>query len=116
MYEYRARLTQGRLHPVYDADTVRLTVDPGFGLTFNLGSCRLFGINAPEMRGQEREKGILARDFVRDILGAQDAFTIHTIKDKKGKYGRYLVKIYLDDGTYLNDLIVSEGHAVAREY
>jgi hypothetical protein len=47
MYEYNARLmvrSNGR-HPIYDGDTMWLEVDLGFGLTFALGPCRLFGID-----------------------------------------------------------------------
>ena len=117
LYTYRARLTEGtRNHPVYDADTVRLTVDLGFGITSDLGPCRLFGINAPEMRGNERPAGIAARDFLRDLIETGKSFTVETIKDRKGKYGRYLCKILLDDGTNVNELLVESGHAVAREY
>ncbi|MCA0905118.1 thermonuclease family protein [Ruegeria marisrubri] len=117
LYTYRARLTEGtKNHPIYDADTVRLTVDLGFGLTSNLGPCRLYGIDAPELRGDERPAGIAARDFLRDLIEPGQWFTVQTIKDAKGKYGRYLCKIVLDDGTNINELLVETGHAVAREY
>jgi micrococcal nuclease len=117
LYTYRARLTSSsKTHPIYDADTVRLVADLGFGLTSELGPCRLYGIDAPEMRGSDRPRGILARDWLRELLGAQDEFTIRTFKDDKGKYGRYLCTIILDDGTNVNEALVAAGHAVEREY
>ena len=41
------------------------------------------------------------------------------MKDKKGKYGRYIVEIQVEiDGNMINvsDLMVSEGHAIYKEY
>ena len=117
LYTYRARLTDtSKKHPVYDADTVRLTVDLGFGHQFELGPVRLFGINAPEVRGPERPAGIIARDFLRSKLVPGQWFTVKTYKDRKGKYGRYLAEIILDDGTNINELLVDTGHAEKHEY
>ncbi len=119
MYEYSARLMErsnGR-HPVYDGDTVWLEVDLGFGHSFRLGPCRLFGIDTPEVnRKASKEAGIAARDFVRAKLDGLEWFRIQSEKDEKGKYGRYLVRIFLADGTQLNDLLVEEGHAVHKTY
>ena len=54
---------------------------------------RLHRINASELRGKERPKGILSRDFLREKIDGKE-ITIETIKDKKGKYGRYLAEIW----------------------
>lgn len=117
LYTYRARLSEtSRNHPIYDGDTVRLVADLGFGLLAELGPCRLYGIDTPELRGADREAGIVARDFLRDLLTPGLWFTIRTHKDEKGKYGRYLCEITLDDGTNVNELLVATGHAVARDY
>ena len=119
MYEYRARLMQrsnGR-HAVYDADTIWLSVDLGFGINFDLGPCRLYGINAPEMRGTERHEGVRSRDYVRSLLAPHHSFTVRTFKDTKGKYGRYLVEIMLDDEPRsVNQMLVDEGLAVEADY
>lgn len=116
LYTYRARLASNSTTPIYDGDTARFEVDLGFGMTANLGSCRLFGIDTPELRGDEREAGLAARDFVRQLIPEDEWFTVRTHKDKKGKYGRYLVDIYLDDGTHVNAAIVGAGHGVWRDY
>ena len=81
---------------------------------------RLYRINAPEVRGSEREAGLRARDFLRSQIDDKEIY-IQTIKDRKGKYGRYLAEIWLeteDDGTGINvnDLMVAQGHAVYKEY
>lgn len=125
-YVYSARLMQrsdGR-DPVYDGDTVWLEVliesDVGFGIRnstfFRLGPCRLLGIDTPEMRGAEREQGTVSRDFVRSVLRELEWFTVRTHRDSKGKYGRYLVEIFLPDGSSLNDTLVEQGLAERRVY
>lgn len=118
-YEYRARLmTREELDPIYDADTLWLTVDLGFNLKWDIGPCRLMGINAPEMRGADRPKGIISRDYVREVLARPENkhFLIRTEKDEKEKYGRYLVTIILADGTNLNDDLVEKGLAQRATY
>jgi endonuclease YncB( thermonuclease family) len=37
------------------------------------------------------------------------------LKDKKGKYGRYIGIIHLGDEN-VNELLVESGHAVKKEY
>lgn len=117
LYTYRARLSEtSRNHPIYDGDTVRIFADLGFGITSELGPCRLYGIDAPEMRGEERPQGLKSRDFLRSLVVPGEWFTIRTFKDEKGKYGRYLCEIILDDGTNVTSHLVATGHAVARQY
>lgn len=116
LYRYQAEITK-----VYDADTITADVDLGFHTWRKGEKLRLYGINAPEVRGIEKPEGIVARDALRArILGKN--VTICTIKasksrriDKRGKYGRYLAKIYLD-GENINDWLVAKGFAEYRNY
>jgi len=103
MYNYKAHIKA-----VYDGDTVTAVVDLGF-LHFQEMKLRLFGIDTPEMRGEEREQGIIVRDIVRGLILDKEV-EIHTKKDKQGKYGRYLATIILD-GLNINDWLVENGHA-----
>ena len=44
---------------------------------------------------------------------------IETLKDRRGKYGRYLAEIWIgQEGVWLNvnDALVATGHAVYQEY
>ena len=50
MYEYKATVTA-----VYDADTITVDVDLGFRSHLKKIKLRLFGINAPEVRGIEKK-------------------------------------------------------------
>jgi len=103
MYNYKAHIKD-----VYDGDTVTAVVDLGF-LHYQEMKLRLYGIDTPEMRGEEREQGIIVRDIVRDLILDKEV-EIHTKKDKQGKYGRYLATILLD-GLNINDWLVENGHA-----
>lgn len=109
LYQYKAAITD-----VYDGDTVTADIDLGFNVWRREEKLRLFGINAPEVKGAEKPRGLISRDALRDrILGKE--LIICTIKDRKEKFGRYLAKIY-DGETLVNDWLVSAGYAVHAEY
>jgi len=112
MYEYRAIMRS-----VYDADTIRFDIDLGFGVWLNNQSVRLYGIDAWEVRGSERELGLLAKQAVLDQFEARgSAVILNTYKDSKGKYGRWIAQVGWDDGINLNDWLVAEGHAKLVDY
>lgn len=105
MYEYKAEVIR-----VIDGDTVHLMVD--LGMDVNVAcKCRLWGINAPEMNTQE---GKDAKAFLTALLGRRAEWRVKTFKDKKEKYGRYLVSIYdpMCELPCLNDAMISAGQAV----
>ena len=117
MYEYMAKVVS-----VYDGDTVRCDIDLGFGINMKDQKIRFMDINTPEIRGSEREEGIKVRDYVRSkILGKH--VMLKTYKDSKGKYGRWLARIfYKNEGvviasdnmsslTCLNDELLTKGMA-----
>lgn len=114
LYYYKSKITA-----VYDGDTCTADLDLGLSTIRKGEKIRLSRINAPEVRGQEREQGIISRDFLREQILEKEVF-IQTIKDKKGKYGRYLGEIWLinEDGSTqnVNDLMVSQGYAEYKEY
>lgn len=107
MYNYKAKIID-----VYDGDTVTAMVDLGF-LHFQEMKLRLYGIDTPELRGEEREQGIIVRDILREMVSGKEV-TIRSYKDKQGKYGRYLANIILEDGLEVNQWLVDNGHA--KEY
>ena len=103
MYTYRAKIIS-----VYDGDTVTALVDLGFGISTKI-KVRLKGIDTPELRGS-----IAAREFLKGKVLDKD-IVIQTFKDKKGKYGRYIGVLWVDD-TNINELLVEQGHAEIVEY
>lgn len=105
LYEYEAIVRS-----VYDGDTVRVDVDLGFHIWRYNEALRLYGINAFEMTGSQREKGIVARDALRERVLHKPVF-VRTVKDKQEKYGRYLATIFDADGE-VNAWLVQKGYAV----
>jgi len=113
LYHYRAHITS-----VYDGDTCTATIDLGFNLKQGKIKLRLHGIDAPEIRGETKEKGRESRDYLRKLV-LDKPVEIQTFKDKKGKYGRYIAQIWIElDGSKqcVNDLLVINGYAEQRQY
>ena len=104
MYEYRAFVRK-----VYDGDTITVDIDLGFDVVLKGQKIRLTKINAPEVRGKERPDCLKSRDALRDKIGNK-LIKIKTQQDKKGKYGRWLGELWLDD-ICVNEWMLSEGHA-----
>jgi hypothetical protein len=82
------------------------------------------GADTPEKFGRRAsDEGQQASEFVDGLLRKQgDAFHIKTLKDRKGKYGRYLVDIMLEydeDGQKLvtsrplSEFLITKGIAEA---
>jgi len=115
LYHYRAEVVS-----VYDGDTIRVNIDLGFGLT-NRGSAgkgvsvRLHGINAPELRGKEKVEGKKSQQALEELLLGK-TITLKTIRDTTGKFGRYLGIILLEDGTNVNEWLITEGLAKEAKY
>jgi len=114
LYHYRANVTS-----VYDGDTCTVDIDLGLGIWVKGEKIRLYRINAPEVRGEEREDGLKSRDFLRSLIDGKSV-VLRTLKDDKGKYGRYIADIFLagENGTMvnINDRLVSEGFAEYKDY
>tara|TARA_B110000967_G_C18473605_1_gene358594 strand:- start:244 stop:579 length:336 start_codon:yes stop_codon:yes gene_type:complete len=108
-YVYKATIES-----IYDGDTVTCTIDCGFGVKLTKQKIRLYGINCPEMRGDNKVKGKESRDALRVKL-MNKTILLKTIKDKKGKYGRYLGILYLGDEN-INDWIVDNNYGIKANY
>jgi len=114
LYHYRGVVTQ-----VYDGDTITVDLDLGFHVWMRGERIRLAHIDAPELRGADKKAGEAAGDFLRNLV-LNKKIIVQTIKapdgtDTKGKFGRYLGVIWLD-GVNVNELLVSKGYAVHRDY
>ena len=110
MYIYNAKLGK-----VVDGDTVDASVDLGFD-TWKKIRIRLVGINAAESRTrdlEEKARGLAAKQFVIDMFKKhKNSFILQS--QGVGKYGRCLGEIFFGD-VKLNDLLITEGHAVAYD-
>lgn len=111
MYEYKAKLVK-----VHDGDTVTLDIDLGFNQWMRK-PCRLFGINAPELKDRPIEAA-KARHRLAELLGdnpinclTQKPLICYSHKDATEKYGRILVTLINGQGVCVNDRMIEEGHA-----
>tara|TARA_R110000772_G_scaffold258640_1_gene375920 strand:- start:9 stop:362 length:354 start_codon:yes stop_codon:yes gene_type:complete len=108
LFNYRAIVTG-----VYDGDSITIDIDLGFNNWKKNQKVRLFGINTPEIRGEERPDGLVARDRLRELILDKEII-ITSYKDKSGKYGRWLATVFLkQDGMFenINTLLLAEGLA-----
>ena len=114
LYQYKAIVTS-----VYDGDTCTVDIDLGLHTWVRGEKIRLMRINAPEVRGKSRTKGLRSRDYLRELILDKEII-IGTFKYKKGKYGRYLGEIWLNmdgkDYINVNDLLVKKKYAVYKKY
>lgn len=88
-----------------DGDTVELTVDLGFRMTYR-DHFRLAGIDTPE-----RGKPGSVDAWVRAKELAPQGSTVLAVTSKSDKYGRWLTVIS-EAGVEVNSTLVSEGLAV----
>ena len=95
MYEYGCQVDR-----IVDGDTVDVILDLGFSI---LHKCRvrLYGIDTPESRTRdldEKARGKLASKFLADAINNGKKVVLRSkLKDSKGKYGRVLGEIVVDD-------------------
>jgi len=112
MYKYNAELIR-----VIDGDTIVVYVDLGFNVKMKM-TVRLYGINAPESRTrdlEEKKKGLATKRYVKIMLSKATNIQIHSIKDKKGKFGRYLAEVIYDN-VNLNKQLVKLKMAKNADY
>jgi len=83
LYHYKATVMR-----VVDGDTAWLRIDRGFREFFET-SCRLYGINAPELAAGA--PGAAARDWLTQRIVGK---TLYVKSEKLDKYGRPLVTLF----------------------
>ena len=108
LYHYNAKVVR-----VVEAYTVDTSIDLGFDIRIGQ-RVRLYGINTPECRTRDKDEkkaGLAAKARLVEMLKEnKNKCVIKTSLDKKGKYGRVLGVLYVND-VDLNEALVNEGHA-----
>jgi|TARA_R100000152_G_C6732107_1_gene156661 micrococcal nuclease len=110
MYEYKCEIDR-----VVDGDTVDVIIDCGFSI-FHKARVRMYGIDTPESRTRDKDekaRGLMSKDFLVKELSKGDV-VIKTKKDKKGKFGRILGELYVDD-ININQMMIHGFYAVAYD-
>lgn len=111
---------RARLGKVVDGDTQDYFIDLGLR-GYRVERMRLLGIDAPEVRGIEREAGKAATIWVADWLarGMAEAtveqrewpFVLRTLKDPDA-FGRWLARVWrVSDGQELGPAMLLAGQA-----
>jgi len=113
----------------YDGDSIDFLIKKSFDFGFGFKvkgekkiRVRLYGMDTFEIRDKnpkKKKKAYVARDFVRDRLSKADHIELETIKDKTGKYGRYLGVVYYIEGDKkfcLNSQLVSMGLTTGKTF
>lgn len=110
MFTYKAKVVS-----VYDGDTITCLVDLGFKISIK-EKFRLYGINTPEIRTkdlQEKKLGYEAKEKLEELIKDKE---VYLVVMKKGKFGRWISKIFLNKDDIKNDnsvnqILLKEGFA-----
>ena len=108
-YRYQAKVDR-----VVDGDTIDAVIDLGFRIK-TTQRLRLAGLNAPEVRGAERAKGLQTKQYVRRrIRENKNQILVET--ERAGKWGRWIATVYLPDcPETLNQELIEKGLALRSE-
>ena len=110
MHEYKARIIK-----IVDGDTIKCDIDLGFDIVMANQTIRLYGVDTPESRTSDKEEkyyGNLSKQFLNDYCPKGTWIILRTHLDKKGKFGRILGELIVND-TNLNKALIEENLAVA---
>ena len=106
MYEYKRQ----EIKKVVDGDTVDIVLNLGFNVLHAV-RVRLAGIDTPESRTRdldEKARGKLAKKFLENWLSQEHEkkkIVIKTFKKSKGKFGRALAEIWVNDVNVNQDMV-----------
>ena len=115
-YIYRCVVTR-----VVDGDTVDADIDLGFNM-FSKDRIRLMGLDTPESRTRNKHEklhGLAAKNRLKSLLKSAELIpgkrgkkqvSLETSKEGKGKFGRILGTLWVNDKN-VNDVLISENHA-----
>ena len=106
MYEYKCQ----EVKKVVDGDTLDIVLNLGFNVLHSV-RIRMAGIDTPESRTRdldEKARGKLAKAFLKNWLSQENEkkkIVVRTFKKTKGKFGRVIAEIWVDDVNVNEDMI-----------
>jgi micrococcal nuclease len=90
--------------------TVLRVVDGDTAVLSTIGRSRFIGVDTPEVFGHRECFGAQASAFAKHTLGGRRVrYEIGV--EPRDRYGRALVYVWLQDGRFLNELLVARGYA-----
>ncbi len=99
-------------HDIYDGDTCYIDLKFLTGVSQDNLPVILRRINAPELKGENKEKGKASRDWLKSKIDGKKVVVILYV-NSTNRSNQWAVEIFLDD-VNINDLSVAEGHAVYK--
>lgn len=98
-----------KLVRVIDGDTIEVEIES------EIESVRLIGIDAPEIEGKTKEKGIEAKNYLEKLVeGKKIRLEADETQDNRDIYNRLLRYVFLEDGKMVNAEMIKSG--MAKEY
>lgn len=110
-YTYRVK----EVTKVVDGDTIDVQLDVGFECYVHK-RLRFLGVDTWEVRGEERERGLIAKARLEELLASAKSVYVQTRMDAEGKYGRVLAWVWIEtesDLINVNERLLLEGHGTA---
>lgn len=98
---------------VVDGDTIDINIPDG---NKNYTRIRLWGVDTPEVYGKNAPMhfGEQASRFVEGLIeGEKVTVYLDEGNNTRGYYGRLLAYVQLEDGRFLNEILLKEGYAYA---
>ncbi len=99
---------------IVDGDTIWVLTPSGQEI-----KVRLIGVDSPEARNTGRTRieyfGKESSDFAKKVLTGQRVRLEYDVQ-RLDRYKRTLAYVYLEDGTFFNELLVKEGFATVATY
>jgi len=108
-FSFNGVVKYARIVKVYDGDTC--TILFRWKKQNIKTSCRILGIDTPELRTsnkKEKKLGYIAKEFLEGLI-LEKVLKVKFGKD--GKYGRPLVEIFLHDGQSISDIMIANKYA-----
>ncbi len=102
---------------VIDGDTIVVDIELGLGVALVSQYIRLHEINTPEITGEEKEQGLIARDYLVERLSSGELeieIRPEWGQNGKGSFGRWLGIVYVD-GVDINAELMEKGYAEKYE-
>ncbi len=110
LYRYLATVRR-----IIDGRTISADIDLGFGVWLHKTEIRLKDVVPPEMKGETKEEGLAALQYLQETLSDQERILVRTFYDPSGEYDGWLGVVSIwDEETAswlsVNDMIIEAGH------
>lgn len=115
----KERYYKAEIIRVIDGDTVSAIIDLGFGVSLK-EKLRFLDYDSPETFRpsclEEKELGKEATRYLTERLQEYETVILKTTKDKKGKYGRILCRILLENDEDLIQTMIDKKYIKKPEW